>query len=162
MKRVLVGMALALICCTASAQDIQDKTDRFTGKRSIHYLDPPANNMSTIGVSSFITVEEAKEQFFLIISAYRSSRDGGWRYLRCNNTYWLADGVPVDVPDSLHDGSVVSGGVLEQIVQPLTLETMRTLASATTVEYKICNDEYTVTPQQMQGLRGVFTAYTTP
>lgn len=80
--------------------------------------------------------------------------DKSWTYLSCHSTYWLADGVPVLLPQPEHRGTVGNGFVLEQLLITSTdISHFQQLAQAKTVEYKICNDEYKATASEMKDFR---------
>ncbi len=83
----------------------------------------------------------------------QSSADS-WRYLQCHHTGWLVDDKPFQLPQPIHDGSVGSGYVLEfLIIAPVTLKQIEQLARAKKVEFKVCNDEYTATTNEMDDFR---------
>lgn len=48
---------------------------------------------------------------------------------------------------------------MESLIQPMRHEQMKAMAQAQSVEYKICNDEYRMTAQQLDGLRQVVDAF---
>lgn len=78
-------------------------------------------------------------------------------YLSCHATYWLADGTQVPLPQPTHHGHVGDGYVLEQLhVKGIEIGLLRRLAHAQQVEYKICNDEYRATAEEMQNFRTLF------
>jgi hypothetical protein len=157
MRFIGIVAVLALATAPALAQKFTDETDRFTGVRSIDYQD--AVSLDSASVSSYVKVGAGKEEFFSIISIYS---DDSWQYLRCRSTHWLADGQPLKMADAVHDGTAMRGGVVEHLIQRMTKQQMQALAKATTVEFKICNDEYRLSPAQHDGLRKVITTYTGP
>ncbi len=146
---------------TAHAQEVSDDTDRFTGAREIKYQSPPA--FGGPQVSSYINLKgDGGKSFYSIVSVYTSSRAGGWQYLRCKTMHWLVDGQPFQMPEPVYQGSVLTGGVLEHFVLNMSQDQMRALAQAATVEFKICNDEFKLSPTDHNGLRQVIESYGSP
>lgn len=139
-----------LFLVTSSYAEIVVTRDRFNGTTSISTKIIPGNQL----VIAAITTEDKRQKpllFFLL--HYTNS---SWVYLQCHHTYWLADGVPVPLPESTHKGSVGNGHVIEQIqISPIDMQHLKQLARARQVEYKICNDEYKVTAAEMEDIRAV-------
>ena len=77
---------------------------------------------------------------------------------------WLVDGRPFSLPDATHDGSVSQfGGVHEHIsISPVTMAQIESLARAKKVEWKVCNDEYTATVEELDDLRNFLIKLKTP
>ena len=94
-----------------------------------------------------------------LLYASLSNRAGSsWTYLSCHTVHWLVDGNPLKLGHTKHDGRVSRGGVTEIIMQDATIEQLRQLGNATTVEYRICNDEYRLAAGDVDGLRRLVAA----
>jgi hypothetical protein len=77
----------------------------------------------------------------------------GWEYLKCHPLVFLIDGQTVDVGETEHDGSVEIGYVTEDVefTAPLTL--LDAMGHARLVEGKLCNTEFTFTPETLRLFR---------
>lgn len=160
MKRLtaVLFLTLALWSANTAAQTFEDSIDRFTGKRGIKYVAKP--KMTAPTVSTFVNVLDGEANSNLLITVFGFSRAGGsWKYLQCNQTHWLVDGNPFPTQGVIHRGKVIRGGVIEHLGQPLTLEQLDALAAATTIEFKICNDEFVMSKEDQEGLRQVAAAF---
>jgi hypothetical protein len=148
-----LALLMTLSAITDSTAEMIVKRDRFTGDTTVTTRSGQAEREQTSSLTLGLHVSRATPQkpglFFIL-----SSRHSSWTYLECSHTSWLADGVPVPLPESTHDGDVGNGYVLEQIlISGIEIKHFRQLASAHQVEYKICNDEYQATATEMQDFR---------
>jgi hypothetical protein len=89
-------------------------------------------------------VEGAPIQHVLEFWSFRET----WAYLHCHGFAMLVDGKPVRLPQPEHDGRVSRGFVSEFITVKTDASVFETIASAKTVEIKVCNDEWLL-PQQV-------------
>jgi len=134
---------------------VMDEVDRFTGIRKISW----ENRLTGPDMGFFATylVFADKQGSFKIskpaIVLTTSSRE--WKYLRCNTTYWLADGKRVEPINVRHDGTTYRGGVIEQVVNEFSLEAFQQLAAAKSVEYRVCNTEAYLFASELEGLKQV-------
>jgi hypothetical protein len=79
-----------------------------------------------------------------------------WRYIQCTQTHWLVDDKPFQLPQPTHKGSVGSGYVIEQlIIANVPIKQIEQLAQAKKVEFKVCNDEYMATTEEVKDF-GIF------
>jgi hypothetical protein len=79
-----------------------------------------------------------------------------WRYRQCHQTQWLVDDQPFPLPQPKHGGSVGAGYVAEYVmIHHVPLKKIEQLAQAKKVEFKICNDEYTATTEEVKDF-GIF------
>lgn len=134
---------------------VTDSVDRFTGSRTILFKtdEAPAIRKPALNLAIVLGSDGSLEEAALVISVINTSRRGGWVYLQCHSVDWLADGKRVDIGESRHRGDVTRGGVIELITQQITPEQMSALVEAESVEYKICNDEFVVSSQDLAGMR---------
>lgn len=157
--RTFVLCVFSLVsACAANAQDVTDELDRFTGVREITYK---SSSKIQLGVPYVFASAKIKDEVTVfnvtfLVGSFRGRNDvSGWKYLRCHRVNWLVDGVPLEVGETKHDGQVTRGGVNEIIQQPLTLEQMKKLGSASSVEYRICNDEFRLSADEIAGIASV-------
>lgn len=154
----VTSLVLALAAAgSVSAQAIDDQIDRFTGIRKITYK-ASQKPLGQPNVNILGTIEGENKKFnvmlvFAFISNYRTG--SGWHYLSCYNTAWLIDGRPLPLGEAHHDGSVVRGGVIEFIVQSLSLNDIDAIGRGTNVEFRVCNDEFRMDPTDVQAFRQI-------
>jgi len=153
MRSVLTAMAMA--ATTASASDVEIKTDRFTGKTTASLVSSKA--VDTTGVylqpATVFAVNRYKNpDGYSVQVAFVGNR---WRYLQCNKTYWLVDGKPYPMPAPGIVNQTLRGGVSEFFGFDLTAEQMNDLAQAKTIEFKVCADEYKLKDRGMLDIREI-------
>lgn len=143
---LLAGVLVAALAAGADGYSEQD--DRFTGLFHARFTDPP-KALEAMHVSGFMEVERAsgKGRVFVILTRPAKS----WRYLECHTTRWLVDGERLSV-EAEHHGKVMDGGVIENLAFDLSAKDLARIAAAESVEYRVCNDEYTLTEAQKAGL----------
>ncbi len=83
------------------------------------------------------------------------SRTGDdWRWLGCHRWAWLVDSARTDLGETIHEGRVGTGFVLELVANPsVPFATVKKLASAKEVRVKVCNDAWTLSNAEMADLR---------
>ena len=81
------------------------------------------------------------------------SSSDSWSFLKCNDLDFLADGVPVPVGETSHDGDVGTLGgsvsVSETVYALLPASSVLQIAQAKTVEGRLCSTEFVLTPEQI-------------
>ncbi len=86
----------------------------------------------------------------------RSTNDE-WQYLRCHGLSILADGQSLGVIPTEHAGDVEAGirraRVIERVSASLSLDQLVQLATARTVEGRLCNTEFALNPKQILAFR---------
>lgn len=89
--------------------------------------------------------------------AYTSS----WKYLRCHSLDLLADEKRIAVPNTEHEGSVITGDLLiEYVMGSIPFATLKQIAESKVVEVKLCNDTWALTPDELDALREMVQAAT--
>lgn len=164
LKAIVVAVGLAL-SGSALGQAVEDSTDRFTGARLIKYMNPAPSTESQPRIAAAIQVKDSTQTASIAISTVAYSNRSGsssWRYLRCHTLNWLVDGKPLVMGRVIHSGDTFRGGVTERIIQVLEVDQLRQLSSGTLVEYKLCNDEYQLTADDLVGFREMLTALDAP
>jgi hypothetical protein len=151
---VYLTLVMSLLPVTDSRAEIVVAYDRFKGITKVATKPTlPPYQRPEIHMGAALPKETPHLPAFYLNIVYRTQR---WEYLSCHQTYWLADGKPVMLPQPTHQGDVDGGGVLEQLlIAPIELEQFQQLARAQQVEYKICNDEYRASPAAMQDFQTV-------
>jgi hypothetical protein len=76
------------------------------------------------------------------VLSFTIDHDGSWRYLTCHRVDILADGEPVQLAPSSHDGRPRAGGVVESISTEMPIASVVQLAGAQRIRVRICNDEF--------------------
>jgi hypothetical protein len=95
--------------------------------------------------------QECSDPMFALVFRSKSS---SWKYLECNSVLCLIDGEKLDLPESRHDGKVLdSANVVEYISVFSDKATFEKLWNAKQVEFKVCNDEFSLSPIEMRMLQ---------
>nr|WP_019365240.1 hypothetical protein [Pseudomonas luteola] len=154
MKKIL-GILVSAACSTqlAYADGFKKEIDRFTGETTISWISPAV--FDTMVPNLFAKPSNSASNNAML---FLSGSSKTWRYLHCNQTYWLVDGRPIKPTFQKHDGKMGGRGVVEYIYNEFSLEQVKSMASASKVEFKICNDEYQFTQEQIDGFKQVVQA----
>jgi len=88
-----------------------------------------------------------------------SLRSSSWAYLRCHSLNCLADGKPVELPPSKHDGIVGRGYVIEQVFIMIPFSIVEQLSKCEKLEFKLCNTEFFLSIYEMQDLKTFVEAF---
>jgi hypothetical protein len=144
------GKDAQVVNVDTSRSDIEAVKDRFTGVTRYRTRSAPV-----LGSTSVQTVVSVSNGAFAaqLLLVYGTSSSEGWKYLKCHYLNWMLDGTPIEVPSATHDGQVGNTVLVEQLNQRLDRAQLRRFASARSVEYKICNDEYSMSADELSGLR---------
>jgi hypothetical protein len=125
--------------------------DRFSGRTTV-YTKLMGKGLEDLSANLY--VEYRADGAISQMSLARASQ--GWRYLRCYETFLLADGKRVQIARTSHSGDVLSGGyVMETILLSLPLGSVALLRQAQSIEVKICADEFTLPQLTVCAMRGV-------
>jgi hypothetical protein len=132
----------------------EEHHDEFNGAVSIRYrarfsFDQTHNGHRRNGGFTVVYYPDRAEAHLTITAG--SDR---WRYLRCSAIDLLVDGAPVPVEDEEHHGEVRRGGVIEAVVGTMDVESLRRLASASTVRARVCSDTFNLRTDDIPALRG--------
>jgi hypothetical protein len=92
---------------------------------------------------------------------FNSSSRRGWQYLKCHTVSLLIDGQAYPIADEKHDGNVGTASVSEYISFKVPLSLVEQMGAAKAVLGKICNTEFTVTPNSLSEMRNFVTAVRT-
>ena len=141
---------LAIVVCNSAMAEIESKEDRFTGSYKIQ-TKPYASPNSEFGFSWLYEEDKDGGVKTLGLIMHRTSKS--WRYLQCHSTAFLADGKPLDLGRESRSGHVGSGYVNEFLIINTSLTKLKTAAQSRKVEYKVCNDEFSMSDRDLTDLR---------
>jgi hypothetical protein len=152
----LYSILLLLALPLYTFAEIQVENDRFNGATTIHTKARLASSTPYIHLLGIFAPSDKQptDMGFMLVS-----RNKGWRYLDCHSVYFLLDNKKFSLPGATHDGSVTASGLVVEYVRirSLTMKQIEEMAQSKKIEYKICNDEYTVTPEDMRDIRTFYT-----
>lgn len=159
---VLAIITFSFCLANFSRGEIEVKVDRFDGSTTVQ-TKVPTKPKTLVKRPRFdligrYTGEAQRTKPGIAIMLISLSEE--WQYLSCNTTYWLVDDKPLGLPQPTHKGSIRSGFVVEYlIIAPVPLSALQQMAAAKKVEFKVCNDEFTLNKEEMADLRkfvGIF------
>lgn len=160
MKLVLAALTAStlMFCSFCAAAAVDEKFDRFTQETKITYiadgqLANPGRGKNALLFSAHATASAGDPPEFKSASIILAHVGKGWHYLRCHTVHWLIDGTPRPMEKTTHFGDVHRGAITsEKVVQPLSREDLHALATASTVEVKLCNDEMKLSAEMLRNL----------
>lgn len=148
-----VLLMLAEASLTAFAGQISDKTDRFQGSRLVaweSYTDKGFDYSYNVYAYYSKANDSAPMGYYSMLVPARGTES----FASCNHNYWLVDGAPAPNLQATYDGS---SGV--QIFRTnLTRVDLERIASAQSVEFKICNTEAAVSAGDIAGVKKLLDA----
>jgi len=152
-RAVLAGAVLP-----TAAQTVSDEYDRGSGERSIAYTADgsrdPGRPVLTFN-ASFTGDESWSGVTLAFVSAGDENRAPSARFAACHNVDWIVDGQSLASTRSVHQGSVIHGELIEMIAQDVTPAWVNAISSAQSVRYRVCRDEYALTPGDIQAFATV-------
>lgn len=93
--------------------------------------------------------------------AFRTISPKGWQFLKCHHTNALVDGKPFALPEATHSGDSLEGSQVQESVRViLDWKDFVKVASAQTVEFRICNTELKITAKRLADWRALVAAGT--
>ena len=159
-KLVPLCAAVALLSSSAYA-DVRSDYDRFKNQTVVHAESSTGVHTSGVYLATTILTLFPGEKPLTVPDAVLISytiENITWKYLRCHDVNYLADGKPVRPLTSSHQGKIERGYVTEQIQAPMSWSSALTLAAAGKIEVQICGNEHTFSPEEIANLRGVMQA----
>lgn len=148
-----LAVALLAISATSHAGVFEDKTDRFTGVRSVAWQTIPAEAESfAVTTAAYYSKGSPtpNEYFFQIITYANTSQFAGCPYVD-----WLIDGEPAPYLNAKYSSDSTGSATIERFAMTPDRATLTKLASAKLVEFKVCNAESSISSDDMAGLRRV-------
>ncbi|MHA6235224.1 hypothetical protein [Pseudomonas fluorescens group sp. PF-69] len=146
--------ACALVfALNAQAGALLDKTDRFTGNRSVRWNSLPAQSEGW-GFSSYAFYPKGYEKPYayglsLLTWAER------WQFLDCHHINWLIDGEPASDLKFEYSHEMAGSATTERFDMRADRPTLERLASAKLVEFSVCGKEDKISDIDLAGIRQV-------
>jgi hypothetical protein len=160
---VPVILTFSSVCCFAVDEKpdfpkigVEKTVDRFTNTTTILMTGDmlKAHKAKTPFIAAIAQYDEGKKNLAEIAITIYTTSDDGWKYLRCSSTHWLADEKLVKIEkEAIHQGTTGKGYVTEVIINMVNMSTIDTLASASKIEFKICNDEFVAADQDVKNFK---------
>ena len=149
MRFLSVAAAVACLAPTmAMAGQIVDKTDRFRGTRTVSWesFRDPERSYSYNVYAQYAKADDPTPRRYYALLALPA---GSPSYASCDSNAWLVDGARVPELTARYDAS--SGAQLFNVA--LNQGLLERLAKAQSVEFKICNTEAAISPEDLAGVR---------
>lgn len=161
---VLVAISLASIA-PARARTVSDDTDRISGERTIAYTADGSTDLAR-PVFTFNASFVGEASSSAINLAFVSRDEGGGipapRYAACHGVEWIVDGQPLATASASHRGNVIDGERIELIAQDVSPVWVVAIGRAQTVRYRVCRDEYALTPDDIGAFAVIAAKLTSP
>lgn len=151
MTKLSAALLAIFFTAQAAAVTVEDKTDRFTGDRSVVYSSIPEQGAHSLSTYAFYSKGDPKPQYVLHLLTWGDE----WRYLECKSNNWLLDGKPEPALVGKYENSMASSATVERFVYIVPRKVVERIASSKTVEFKVCSDEGVVSSKDLEGLRQV-------
>jgi hypothetical protein len=129
--------------------EIEVLHDHFSGRATVRTKPKaPTTRRPSIALLGSHSAEGQPGVVLMVVSTTKS-----WRYLQCHHTDWFADNKSLRLPQPTHKAQIGPGFVIETLmIAPVTIEQIEQLAQAKKVEFRVCNDEYEATAEEMTDL----------
>ncbi len=148
LRIALLAIALANTA-PVCARTVSDDTDRISGERSIAYTADGSTDLAR-PVFTFNANFVGETASSAINLAFVSRSEGSGvpapRFAACHGVEWLVDGKLLATTPASHRGRVIDGEMIELIGQNVTPAWVASIGSAQAVRYRVCRDEYALTP----------------
>lgn len=146
--RIALATALA-VALPAHARTISDDTDRISGERTVAYTADGSTDLAR-PVFTFNASFAGGTSSSAINLAFVSRDEGGGvpapRFAGCHGVEWIVDGQPMTTTAASHRSNIIDGERIELIGQGVSPEWVAAIGNARTVRYRVCRDEYALTP----------------
>ena len=144
----LLAIALAGVA-PVCARTVSDDTDRISGERSIAYTADGSTDLARpVFTFNANFVGEVSSSAINLAFVSRSEGSGvpAPRFAACHDVEWWVDGRPLATAPASHRGRAIDGEMIELIDQDVTPAWVASIGSARVVRYRVCRDEYALTP----------------
>ena len=159
MKRLLILLLSAP--CIAAGQAAEIKLDKYTGSKTASFKSASALMTMSQGAPHerhYFAVRSVTPEKPDVNSIFLIFKSQTWRYLKCSNVDWLIDGKPIKFKEIIQDRNVQRGTVTEGFILQSDRSQMASIAKAGLVEIRVCNDEYVLSKEAIQGTGDVVLA----
>lgn len=161
---VLLAIALASVA-PARARTVSDDTDRISGERTIAYIADGSRDLAR-PVFTFNASSVGGEFTSGVNLAFVSGGDGaspaGPRFAACHDIEWFVDGAPLAAGRASHRDRVIDGETIEMIDQEVTSSWVTAIGRAQTVRYRVCRDEFALSPNDIDAFSVIASKLTSP
>ena len=141
MKGTLLALLSLVVLAVPAFAQVSVKYDEFRQRTTV-VLEPDITggahqepSLHALAARESVSKDPAGPH--ITLGFFSSSEN--WEYLDCPFLHALADGTPVDIGESKHDGSVEDGYVIEYVDVHINLAALTKLANAKEVKFKLCN-----------------------
>lgn len=158
-SRALYLLLLAACVHAGAPGEVAVKRDEFTGARHVELTGMQVTlSGGTFGRPATIHALgtaglDGATMVVTVVSHLGGASYTSWKYLQCHAMHAVADGVPVELGRSRHDGRVGSGYLLEFIAVDLDQAALEAIAGASLVRVRICNDVFELGPAHLARFR---------
>ncbi|GAA0715203.1 hypothetical protein [Dokdonella soli] len=146
--RYAIIVAALFLCHAAIAREPYITYDKFEGVTKIIGGAPQKEGSPGL---TFLAVVKNKKLRELTMGV--DSKSDEWRYLKCRSLAWLINGKRVVVGEPEYDGDVGYKGVYEHLYVNLSRHLLQQMSVASSIEYKVCNDEIAVTDEGLENIQ---------
>lgn len=147
---------LAMMSTATHAGALQDKTDRFTGTRSVAWNSIPEHEHE-FAVTAFAFYPKgasAPSAYNISLTTYSDSGE----LMNCHHSSWLIDGQPAPELEGKYEYDPASNVVIERLSADISRQTLERVAEAKSVEFKVCYTEGALSQDELVGIRKVLEA----
>lgn len=155
--RITLFFLMAGIAFSASGQ-YSVKEDRFTGDKTVTFKSNTAITPNSTVIPyerHFIAIRSKTADNAEMNSIFIIFKSRRWTYLRCAHMDWLVDGKPFKFNEVRTQFDTGTKSVTEGFILTADRAKLAQIASAKTVEMKVCNDEYVISSEAIAGTRQV-------
>lgn len=140
----------------AEAGVFEDKTDRFTGVRSVSWntIPPEAETFAVTTAAYYPKGSSTPAGYFVKIITYANTA----QFDSCPYVDWLLDGEPARDLDTVYSSDSAGSSTIERFALTPDRATLAKLAAAKQVEFKVCNVESSINQEDLEGMRKVLAA----
>ncbi|MFJ3486609.1 hypothetical protein ACIPL1_24870 [Pseudomonas sp. NPDC090202] len=158
-KPAMAGLALALtaaVSLSAFAGSFSDKTDRFTGSRSVIWSSIPDKPDSfAMSTYAFYVKGDPKPGLYKLSLITWGDR---WQFLNCHHSNWLVDGKPAPQLEFEYKSEMAGSATSERFDLYPNRALLQQIANAKLFEYSLCGTEGRVSDADLDGIRRVLEA----
>ena len=155
--KVLAFSICMAIGATASAQNVTDQLDRFTGQRKIEYTHQAQGASFGKAIPSFF-IHQGGDTPISAVRFMISPEPGRYaiqsaQFVGCRTIDWLVDDKPLKLGMVVHDLKRFDRLLVEFLTQEASLDQLAAIGNAQRVEYRICGKEGSLDPVDIAAVR---------
>lgn len=146
------------LCASLSVQAgaFEDKTDRFSGSRTVSWnsIPPKEEEFSLSGLAIYAKGQKTPGYYSVTLTTYSDS----WQFINCKFNDWLVDGEPFPALRGAYDNTMAGSSTIERFTAQMSRKDLEAVAAAKLVEFKVCNVEGKVSTEDLSGIRKILEA----